>query len=89
MCAAQSYMPQIGNTFEDEVERERGRAKTQGGGENWDVEEERRHYRERKELDRWLGRELLVKRIEHNLARVRRGAGLPPVVFKRPKVEGR
>ena len=89
VCAAQGYVPHMTNNFEDEVEKEEGSAEMRSGGERWDVEEERRHYRERKELDKWQVRELLVRNIENNLARVRRRAGLRPIVFKRTEVEGR
>ena len=88
VCAAHGYVPQIRNNSADAEEKVKGIDATGNQGKEWDVEEERRRYRERKEIDRWLRRELLVKDIENNLTRVRRRAGLPPIVFIRTVGEG-
>lgn len=54
----------------------------------WDTDAERRAYREKVELRRWLVPEVEARRVERRVQRLRWGRGMKAVVFEKTGVEG-
>lgn len=54
----------------------------------WDADAERRAYREKVELRRWLVPEVEARRVERRVQRLRWGRGMKAVVFEKTGVEG-
>lgn len=54
----------------------------------WDSDAERRKYREKVEVQRWLVPEVEARRIERRVQRLRWGRGMKAVVFEKTGVAG-